>query len=100
MHTMPKSTLFISAEDSGWPQWEPSPRASSSIVFIVAAHPELRKLMASLVTPLGRQVDVVVGAVEHVDAARIGRVRVEHVARLVPGERADADRIFVHPLAS
>src|SRR5258708_29839012 len=69
---------------------------SSSIVFVAAAHPILRKVVAGFVASLGREIDVMIRAVEHVDAARKGRVGVENVfaARLVLGKRADADHVL------
>ena len=43
----------------------------STLVFVVAAHPELRVLMAGLIPAFRHQVQVVIGRIQHVDAARM-----------------------------
>src|ERR1035437_8639714 len=60
----------------------------SGRILVVAPHPPLRTV--TLVAPLGRHVDEVVGAVHDVDAACVRRVRVEHHAVRIFVEDADA----------
>src|SRR5438105_4740497 len=62
-------------------------------VRIVAAEPGHGPGQAFLVVAFGAEVEQLVGGVEGVEAAGIGRIRVEHVA--VPqGEGADAGRLL------
>src|SRR5207247_11438148 len=52
--------------------------------------PGLREFQVVLVPPLGNQVEVVVGGVQHVDSPRVARVRVENGAARVLVEPAHA----------
>src|SRR5262249_32174342 len=72
----------------------PAP-ARSVRIAIVMAHPGLRELERILVAAPGREVEDVVGGVQEVDAAGVGRVRVEDVAPRVLVEGADAFAVGV-----
>jgi len=67
----------------------PCPKLTS-LVLVVAAEPV--HAFPPLVPPLGHQIEVVVGRVEQVDAARVGRVGMEHPSRRILVEDA-------HPFA-
>src|ERR1700741_2814396 len=62
-------------------------------VLIVPADPLHREIEAVLVAALGHEVEVLVGAVHHVDAARVAGIGVEHLAVLILGEDADSDLV-------
>src|ERR1700724_649937 len=49
-------------------------------VFIVPPDPKLREVVAGFVAALGHEIEVVVGRIQYVDPARVGRVGVKHSA--------------------
>jgi len=56
-------------------------RQGSVLIFVVATHPGLGVVaVAAFVAPQRRQIDVVIGPVHHVDAARIARIGMKHGA--------------------
>src|SRR5437879_5827925 len=67
----------------------PARPGSSVRVSIVMPDPGLRELQTVLVSPFGNQVEVVIGAVQHVDPAGIGRVGMEDRAPRVLVEDAE-----------
>src|SRR2546426_3763314 len=68
--------------------------ARSVAVSIEVAHPRHREGQGALVAALRRQVKVIVRADQQVESARVGGIRVEHVAVLVLVEDADAGGFF------
>jgi hypothetical protein len=60
-------------------------------VLIVPADPFHREVEAVLITTFRHKVEVLVGTVEHVDAAAIAGIGVEHLTSLILGEDADSD---------
>src|SRR5713101_4608281 len=61
---------------------------SLSTVLIMAAYPELSPI--ALVPVLGREVQIVVGGIQQVDATPMRRIGVKHAALWVPEEYADS----------
>ena len=50
----------------------PLGEAGSILVFVVTAYPGLGMgLLIGLVAPLGSQIEIVIGAIQHVDAALV-----------------------------
>src|SRR5436190_2433845 len=68
-------------------------KVASISVLVMAAHPE--RAATVFVAALRDEVEVVVGGVDEVDASRIGRVGVEHVAAVCLCEDAEAFTIRV-----
>src|SRR5258708_31009431 len=60
-----------------------------SLVFVVVPHPVLSALWV-FIASFGGQVEKMVGAVQHLNSARIGRVSVINIAQLVLVKRADS----------
>src|SRR5580700_10330914 len=94
------TVMMLRAYDHGRPSMRSSPvvtlfrafrsgLSGSGGVFVVTAHPELGIALSGLVATPGREVEELVGAVDRVDAAGVGRVGVEHLALSVLGEGAD-----------
>src|SRR5262249_35048744 len=52
----------------------------STLVLVVPAHPGHRERQALLVAALGHQIEQVIGAVQHIQPARIAGVGVEYLA--------------------
>src|SRR6266699_1137162 len=62
----------------------------SILISIVVPDPVLRSFQTFLISPLRNQIEVVVGAVHHVDSPRVARVGVKNRAALVFVEHADS----------
>src|SRR2546429_4539555 len=60
-----------------------------AIIGVVMAPQKLWIVVTRLIAPLRRQVGEVVGAIDHVDAACVRRIGVEHLPVLVLVEHAD-----------
>src|SRR3981189_3661904 len=69
------------------------PSCCKTSVTVVTAHPGHR-MPRRLVAALRSQVEQVIGAVQHVEAARIGRIGVIDRTVLGPAKRADAGGLF------
>jgi hypothetical protein len=50
------------------------------VVLIVAAHPGHWPFERIFITPLGNQIEVIIGGIQDVDAARVSRIRVIDVS--------------------
>src|SRR5256885_5837073 len=65
----------------------------SAPVSVVVLDPALR-VLGVLVSPLGNEVEIVVGRIHHVDTPRVARIGVEH--RVAPVPVKHADTLAVH----
>src|SRR5689334_10048598 len=61
----------------------------SDLVSVVMPDPCLRVWKALLIAALGNQVEVLIGGIHHVNAARKAGIGMKHCAALVPIERAN-----------
>src|SRR5438128_856447 len=87
------------------PCWSPSAAARSSAgqastrsirplsVLVVAADPRHRETQALLTAAFEHEVEIVIGAVQHLGTARVTGIRMEYLAALVLGEDADSHLI-------
>src|SRR5262245_306492 len=75
---------------SPWSCGLPDREPISVLIPIVVTHPRLGVVMTRFVTPLGDEIEEMIGAVHHINAACIGRIRVKDSSVLVPVKHADA----------
>src|SRR5262245_14106240 len=60
-------------------------------ILIVSADPFHREFEAVLVTALWSEIEIVVGAIEHIHAARVARIGMEHLTTVILVEDADSN---------
>src|SRR5215510_7121307 len=60
-------------------------------ILIVSVDPLHREFEAVLVTALWSEIEIVVGAIEHIQAARVARISVEHLTTVTLVEDADSN---------
>src|SRR5215471_9780225 len=75
------------------PRMPAAPSAVKDIysILIVSADPFHREFEAVLVTALWSEIEIVVGAIEHIHAARVARISVEHLTTVILVEDADSN---------
>src|SRR5260370_22484413 len=67
--------------------------AQSGAIIVVKAEPSLRAGQADLVATLGNQVEIMVSGIQHVLAAFIAGIGVEHRPAVIPVEHAGAGQL-------
>src|SRR5262245_19232683 len=60
-------------------------------ILIVSADPFHREFEPVLIAALWSEIEIVVGTIEHIDAARVARVSVEHLTAVILVEDADSN---------
>src|SRR5262249_37958354 len=60
-------------------------------ILIVSADPFHREFEPVLIAALWSEIEVVVGAIEHIHAARVARISVEHLTTVILVEDADSN---------
>src|SRR5262245_55194744 len=60
-------------------------------ILIVSADPFHREFEPVLIAALWSEIEVVVGAIEHIHAARVARISVEHLTAVILVEDADSN---------
>jgi hypothetical protein len=78
---------------ANWAAFRLSFVARSVSILIVPAHPLHREFEAVLIAAFGHEVEVMIGAVEHVNAPRVAGIGVEHLASLIFVEDAHSNLV-------